>query len=212
MLAALQSQLTACALICLRSQPCANAQIVVAGKTRCATCPLRQTAVAAASSDVARKCGCADGFHNASQQLSVCFDGGYDAGEYQAALAAHDTEINGGQLCEHCPTDALGQACFECATDTGTTIAAGYTIPQLISTDSRRSLQQIENPIQLAFRCHNDFDLAIIRCPADPPTPGQNPHEMGRRKSFRSILGGKLYRIPARIDLDRSRPPKTQLF
>ena len=43
---------------------------------------------------------------------------------------------------------------------------------------------------------------------ADPPTPGQNPHEMGRRKSFRSILGGKLYRIPARIDLDRSRPLK----
>jgi hypothetical protein len=156
--------------VCL---PCPNAQIVVAGKTRCATCPLRQTAVAAASSDVARKCGCADGFHNASQQLSVCFDGGYDAGEYQAALATHDTEINGGQLCEHCPTDALGQACFECATDTGTTIAAGYTIPQLISTDSRRSLQQTESPIQLAFRCHNDFDLAIIRCPADPPTPGE---------------------------------------
>ena len=31
---------------------------------------------------------------------------------------------------------------------------------------------------------------------------------MGRRKSFRSILGGKMHRIAARIDLDRSRPPK----
>ena len=43
---------------------------------------------------------------------------------------------------------------------------------------------------------------------ADPPTPGQNPHEMGRRKSFRSILGGRMHRIAARIDLDRSRPLK----
>ena len=47
---------------------------------------------------------------------------------------------------------------------------------------------------------------------ADPPTPGQNPHEMGRRKSFRSILGGKMHRIAARIDLDRSRPPKLNFF
>ena len=41
---------------------------------------------------------------------------------------------------------------------------------------------------------------------ADPPRPGQNIHEMGRHKSFRDILGGKLHRIPARSDLDRSRP------
>ena len=47
---------------------------------------------------------------------------------------------------------------------------------------------------------------------ADPPTPGQNPHEMGRRKSFRDILGGKLHRIAARIDLDRSRPLKLNFF
>ena len=47
---------------------------------------------------------------------------------------------------------------------------------------------------------------------ADPPTPGQNPHEMGRRKRSRSILGGNLYRIPARIDLDRSRPLKLNLL
>ena len=35
---------------------------------------------------------------------------------------------------------------------------------------------------------------------------------MGRRKSFRSILGGKMHRIAARIDLDRSRPPKLNFF
>ena len=47
---------------------------------------------------------------------------------------------------------------------------------------------------------------------ADPPQPGQHFHEMGRHKCIRSILGGKLYRIPARIDLDRSRPLKLNFF
>ena len=60
---------------------------------------MRQTAVAGATGHVARECGCADSFHNASQQLSVCFDGAYDAGEYQAVLTEHDAEVDAGQLC-----------------------------------------------------------------------------------------------------------------
>ena len=156
-------------------QPCPGTEVVVAGQTRCEACPMRQTAVAAgATTGVARECGCADSFHNASQQLSICFDGGYDTGEYQAALALHDSEVKAGQLCERCPTDALGQVCFECAKGTEATITAGYTIPQLPSSDdSRRALQQADSPIQLAFRCHDEFDLAIIRCPANPSMPGE---------------------------------------
>eukprot|EP01044_Picomonas_judraskeda_P035147 COSAG03_NODE_14901_length_448_cov_0.578797_1_plen_94_part_01 len=92
---------------------------------------MRQTAVAGESIDVARECGCADSFHNASQQLSVCFDGGYDAGEYQVVLTEHDAEVDAGQFCERCPTDALGQACFECLKGADPTITAGYTMPQL---------------------------------------------------------------------------------
>jgi len=133
---------------------------------------MRQTAVARVTSLVARECGCADSFHNASQQLSVCFDGGYDAGEYQAVLTEHDAELNGGQFCERCTTDALGQACFKCLKGAEPTITAGYTIPQL-HADSRRSLQQAVSPIQLAFRCHDEMDLAIIRCPANPSMPGE---------------------------------------
>jgi hypothetical protein len=133
---------------------------------------MRQTAVAGATSDVARKCGCADSFHNASQQLSVCFDGGYNMGEHQAALAEHDSEVGGGQFCERCTTDALGQACFECSKGASPTIAAGYTAPQL-SGDFRRSLQQAESPIQLVFRCHDVMELAMIRCPANPSMPGE---------------------------------------
>jgi hypothetical protein len=148
---------------------------VVDDQKRCEACPVRQTAVAGAASDATRECGCADSFHNASQQLSVCFDGGYELQEYQAALAEHNSEVAGGQLCERCPTDALGQACFECTKGTAPTITAGYTIPQLPgSIDSRRSLlQQAKQSVQLAFRCHDEFDLAIIRCPANPSMPGE---------------------------------------
>ena len=135
---------------------------------------MRQTAVAGATIDVARQCSCADNFHNASQQLLVCFDGGYETGEYQAALAEHASEVEARQLCERCPTDALGQGCFDCAKGTAPTIAEGYTIPQLPSTiDSRRPLQEAKSSVQLAFRCHDEFDLAIMRCPANPSTPGE---------------------------------------
>ena len=120
-----------------------------------------------------RICACADGFHNASQQLSVCFDAGYDSGEYQAALARHRSELIAGQICEACPTDALGQRCFDCAQGIQPTLAAGYTIPQLPGRTSRRLLQQNDQQIQLAFRCHDELEFAIIRCPANPATPGQ---------------------------------------
>eukprot|EP01043_Picozoa_sp_COSAG02_P018545 COSAG02_NODE_868_length_16360_cov_12.608204_8_plen_1642_part_00 len=159
--------------VCL---PCPDSQVVVDDQKRCDVCPtMRQTAVAGSFSDQNRECGCADSFHNASQQLFVCFDGGYETGEYLAALAEHDSEVEAGQVCEQCPTDALGQACFDCEKGTAPTIAEGYTIPQLPGTiDSRRSLlQQAESSIQLAFRCHDEFDLAIIRCPAHPSTPGE---------------------------------------
>jgi hypothetical protein len=34
-------------------------------------------------------------------------------------------------------------------------------------------LQQAESSIQLAFRCHDEMDLAIIRCPANPSMSGE---------------------------------------
>ena len=46
----------------------------------------------------------------------------------------------------------------------------------------------------------------------DPPNPGQNLHETGRRKSIWSILGGKLHRIPLRIFLEGSRPLNLNFF
>ena len=157
--------------VCL---PCPSVQVVVAGQTRCEVCPMRQTAVAGATSYVACECGCTNSFHNGSQQLSVCFDGGYETAEYETALAEHNSEVEGGQFCERCPTDALGQACYDCVEGTEPTITTGYTIPQLPSADaSRRALQQVDSQTQLAFRCHNEMDLAIIRCPADPSMPGE---------------------------------------
>ena len=30
-----------------------------------------------------------------------------------------------------------------------------------------------ENSAQFAFRCHNDFDIAIVRCPPNPSMPGE---------------------------------------
>ena len=56
-------------------------------------------------------------------------------------------------------------------------LAAGYTIPTLVSGDSRRrSLSTINadgTEVIAVFRCHEDMELAALRCPADPEIPGK---------------------------------------
>eukprot|EP01043_Picozoa_sp_COSAG02_P028716 COSAG02_NODE_1754_length_11053_cov_1.832390_2_plen_275_part_00 len=148
--------------------PCPEDQVVAGGRTTCEACPVRQAAI----EGVNRRCGCADGFHNASEQLSVCFDRGYAVGQLEAAVADHHTELSAGQFCNPCPTDAFGQGCFDCIKGMYPTVSAGYTIPQLPSVGFRRLLQDGQQ-IQLAFRCHVKLELAQVRCPANPAAPGQ---------------------------------------
>ena len=148
---------------------CPGIQVVSPDRDSCLDCPVAQAAVdGAAGSD--RQCDCASGYLNATASYMVCFDvRGYDESYDERSFADYTEGLSVTGNCQQCATDNDGQACVDCSAVGGAGfLAAGFTVPQL---PGRRMLQT-GGTAQVAFRCHQEWDLATARCPANPSAPG----------------------------------------
>lgn len=155
--------------------PCPLTLVPDEHNVECVQCDPRQTAVVPHGTDrdgseTRRVCGCADGFTNATASYTICFDAqGYDQQHIDASWVAYMEEVSSND-CRKCTSDNAGQRCLDCSTgNDASTLAAGFTVPQL--GDSRRMLQETRTT-SVAFRCHQEWDLAVVRCPANPSRPG----------------------------------------
>ena len=140
-------------------QACPDTQVVASDRASCDDCPASQAPVSIYNASE-RACSCAEGYVNASAVLSICFDAGYNEAEYADAISDFNAQLGVTGDCQVCTTDSAGQPCVDCSTPGGAgPIMAGYTVPQLTATDG-------EEDARLVFRCHDEWDLAVARCPA----------------------------------------------
>ena len=150
--------------------PCPLRLVVDDDKQGCSSCGVHRSAHSGAG-----VCHCDDGFYNSTAEtIHVCFSEGYDEDELRLALNAHEASLaSTKQHCEACPKDAASDSCIVCRDGETPWVAAGFTIPVKIRS-SRRQLKNTKStfhlddkPIELVavFRCHDDMELAAVRCP-----------------------------------------------
>ena len=79
---------------------------------------------------------------NASDQIHICYHGGYDASVHSLALANQITNFQRtGQGCDTCPVDIIGEGCLSCK-DGISMISPGFMVPR-ITADSKRRLAEL---------------------------------------------------------------------
>ena len=169
--------------------PCSQTTVASAAHDSCIDCGIHRTAVSRSFTGVTNTstdviCGCEDGRYNGSLMLHVCFADGYDADQYQSFVAAHTTSVaTTDQECDSCPQDVTGVLCMTCDGGASPRVKAGFTIPSISNADPIQSNNNVTTrrvlltsadgeSVTAVFRCNIDMDLAVLRCPADPPVPG----------------------------------------
>eukprot|EP01046_Picozoa_sp_COSAG06_P024937 COSAG06_NODE_2064_length_7686_cov_16.484249_4_plen_586_part_00 len=141
-------------------QECGSTLVATPDHAGCDDCGDRQTAIFAATAE-SRYCGCADDWYNASAQAFACFAAGYEESWMALAGGAPD------HSCDACPKDSMGGDCLICGAGQEASVSPGFHVP-IPRINSRRQLA--ENDVTLVFRCHEDLEKAVLRCPGDLPT------------------------------------------
>eukprot|EP01047_Picozoa_sp_COSAG01_P013588 COSAG01_NODE_643_length_14566_cov_31.994194_5_plen_784_part_00 len=123
----------------------------------------------------AASCRCEDEFYNGST-IHVCFSDGFDEKQAAKTLQEHVRRKSAGVDCARCPVDVTNEHCVQCVDGTPPSNAAGFTMSKLANdrSSTRRSLMtggtfEVEGQavvLVAVFRCHQDIDIARVRCPA----------------------------------------------
>ena len=207
--------------------PCPAGRYPDSEKLRCENCPRGQArpfvaeaceaceelGINVESSEGQERCQCSERSYNATVTSFVCFSGGYDADEHNRAIQAQ-----GGETCPPCPTDIAGDACLRCASgDIAQTIEPGFTIAREPDVDAwtfrRRAASEEEESSVLLFRCHDDLEIAIERCPGGPTHP-DNPAEQNEcAQGYDGVRHRLLYEALKRLLILRcGRCTRVQVF
>lgn len=136
-------------------QECDRTLVATPDRAGCDDCGDRQTAIQAAAAE-SRYCGCADDWYNASIQAFACFAAGYEESWMVQTGGAPD------RSCHACPKDSMGGDCLICGAGQEASVSPGFHVP-ISRANARRQLA--ENDVTLVFRCHEDLEKAVLRCP-----------------------------------------------
>ena len=79
---------------------------------------------------------------NTSEQIHICYHGGYDASVRSLALANQIANFQRtGQGCDTCPVDIIGEGCLSCKGGKFM-VSPGFMVPR-ITADSKRRLAEL---------------------------------------------------------------------
>ena len=111
-------------------QECIPGLVSNADHSRCETCGVHRSAIASKNSESV-DCKCIDEYYNSSEQIHVCYHGGYDASMQNLARTNKVSSVQStGQSCETCPVDITGEGCLSCKGGKSL-VSPGFMIPRI---------------------------------------------------------------------------------